>query len=166
MSDDDVCGAIKNDGEACTFPSKYDDGRCGIHSEHNDSSGGGRPSKFTDCREDLLDAADSFKNVRQVANSGGVDESTLYLYLDEHDQFSKSFKRARAKAADRLIQRGLDDDDDIDMSFVRFLLERSFKFVKTERKEISGPDGGPIPTARVPTDDQLDEMLAEAGAMA
>ncbi|MFW6435997.1 MAG: hypothetical protein ACOCY1_06400, partial [Halovenus sp.] len=75
-------------------------------------------------------------NLKQVANKGGVSRSTLYKYLDEHEDFSDSFKRARGKAADRLVQRALDPDDDIDVRFARFLLERSFKFIKTERQEV------------------------------
>jgi hypothetical protein len=158
---DGICGSTDTaSGEPCETPEHL----CQWHNSDADSPDNGRPSKFGDARDDLLEAADSFKNIKQVANSGGIDESTLYRYLDEYPDFCKSFKRARADAAERLIQRGLDQDDDIDMSFVRFLLERSFHFVKTERKEISGPDGDPIPTARVPTDDQLDEMLADAEA--
>lgn len=154
---EDICGSTDTaSGEPCETPVHL----CQWHDSGD--SDAGRPSKFGDARDDLLNAADSFKNIKQVANAGGIDESTLYRYLDDYPGFCKSFKRARADAADRLIQRGLDEEDDIDMSFVRFLLERSFHFVKTERKEISGPDGEPIPTARVPTDDQLDEMLADA----
>jgi len=156
---DDICGSTDTEsGEPCQTPAHL----CQWHDP--DGGGAGRPSKFGDTRDDLLEAADSFKNIRQVANAGGVDKSTLYRYLDEHDSFRNAFKRARADAADRLIERALDPGDEIDMSFVRFLLERSFQFVKTERKEISGPDGDPIPTARVPTDDQIDEMLSEAEA--
>lgn len=36
MSDDDICGAEKNDGDICEFAPSYDDGRCGHHSEHSD----------------------------------------------------------------------------------------------------------------------------------
>jgi len=136
MTDDDICGAIKNNGEPCQYSPKYADGRCGIHTKEKDTDPGGRPSKFDDVKDDLLDAANSFLNLKQVANKGGISRPTLYEYLNEHEEFSNSFKRARADAADRLVQRALDPDDDIDVRFARFLLERSFKFIKTERQEV------------------------------
>ena len=139
------CGTIKNDGEPCTFTPKYDDGKCGIHSDQSGTDQG-RDSKFDDCKDDLLEAADSYLNHEQIANAGGVVKQTMYNWFDEHQGFLDSFKRVRADAAQNLIKRGLDPEDDVDMKFVQFLLERSFKFIKTERKEHehSGPDGGPI----------------------
>jgi hypothetical protein len=168
MTDDDICGVECVDGSDCQRPSGWgtdsDIGPCRTHdtSVRSDDPAH-RPSKFDDVRDDLLKAANSFKNIKQVANAGGLkSKKTLYTYLDEHPDFLHAFKRARADAADRLIRRGLDENDDIDMGFVRFLLERSFKFVKTERKEVSGPDGGPVPIAAVPTDEQIEAALAKA----
>jgi len=136
MTDDDICGEIKNDGQPCEYDPKYEDGKCGIHSEYNDTDPGGRPSKFEEVKDDLLEAADGYINLKQVANKGGISRSTLYEYLNEHEEFSDSFKRARGQAADHLVQRALDPDDEIDIQFARFLLERSFKFIKTERQEV------------------------------
>jgi hypothetical protein len=136
MAHEEVCGALKNDGEPCDYTAKYDDGRCGIHTDETDTDPGGRPSKFDKVKEDLLDAADGYINLKQVANRGGIHKSTLFRYLDEHEDFCDSFKRARGNAADRLVQRALDPADEIDTSFARFLLERSFKFIKTERQEV------------------------------
>lgn len=136
MTEDDICGEEKNDGEPCDYTPKYDDGKCGIHTTCTDTDPGGRPSKFDDVKDDLLNAADGYINLKQVANKGGVSRSTLYQYLDEHEEFSDSFKRARGAAADRLVQRALDPGDEIDTTFARFLLERSFKFIKTERQEV------------------------------
>lgn len=133
---DDSCGTTKNDGEPCDYAAKYDDGRCGIHTEETDTEAGGRPSKFEDVKNDLLDAADGFLNLKQVANKGGIHKATLFRYLDEHEEFCDRFKRARGDAADRLVQRALDPEDEIDIQFARFLLERSFKFIKTERQEV------------------------------
>ncbi|MDT3434699.1 hypothetical protein [Haloarcula sp. 1CSR25-25] len=134
---DEQCGHIKNNGDPCEYTPKYPDGKCGIHSAENDqTSAGGRPSKFERVKNDLLEAAGSFLNIKQVANTGGVSRSTLYKYLDDHEEFSDSFKRKRATAADELVQRALDPDDEIDIQFARFLLERSFKFIKTERQEV------------------------------
>jgi len=147
---EDTCGEIKNDGEPCEYTPKCEDGKCGIHTEETDTDDGGRPSKFENVREDLIEAADGPLNLKQVANKGGISRSTLYEYLDEYEEFSDSFKRARASAAERLTQRALDPEDAIDISFARFLLERSFKFIKTERQELNathehaGEGGGPV----------------------
>ncbi|MFW6435656.1 MAG: hypothetical protein ACOCY1_04675 [Halovenus sp.] len=139
MSDDDRCGAETTGDHPCKNPAG-ENGRCWIPSHNPDSEGedpNGRPSKFERVKNDLLEAADGYINLKQVANKGGVSRSTLYKYLDEHEDFSDSFKRARGEAADRLVHRALDPDDEIDVTFARFLLERSFKFIKTERQEVN-----------------------------
>jgi hypothetical protein len=141
MTDDDICGSTNtSSGEPCGFTPGES---CPYH-DTDDPPDMGRPSKFDDARDDLLAAADSFLNHKQVANKGGVSRSTLYDYLDKHDDISDRFKRARADAAERLVQRALDPRDEIDIQFARFLLERSFKFIKTEKREITSGGGGPL----------------------
>lgn len=140
MTDDneDICGVETATGDPCQRPAGWgtdsDIGPCKTH-DPSLTTETGRPSKFDDVVENLLDAADSPKNMRQVANAAGIHEDTLYRWLNEREEFSESFKRARARAADRLIQRALDPSDEIDRGFARFLLERSFQFIKTERHE-------------------------------
>ena len=134
MTDD--CGYVKDDGEPCELPASRDDGRCHHHTEE-DPMRGGRPSKFADHREDILEAAHEPIKTRDVARTAGVGKSTLYDWLDEHDDFSDAFRRARSEAARELVQRGLDDPD-TDTSMVRFLLERTFEYTKTEELDIGG----------------------------
>lgn len=135
---DDICGWPTHDDTACQNPATGDDGRCWIptHGDEDAINPHGRPSKFQDCRQDLLDAARTPINHRQIANAGGIAKSTLYDWLNKHADFSDSFKRARAQAADALVQRALDPDDEVDRRFAQFLLERSFQFIKTERHEV------------------------------
>ncbi len=45
MTDDEICGETKTDGEKCTFDAKYKDGKCGHHTDHGEEQG--RPSKLT-----------------------------------------------------------------------------------------------------------------------
>jgi len=40
MTEDDICGYVKNDGEECTFSPKYSDGRCGHHTDVDGGSSG------------------------------------------------------------------------------------------------------------------------------
>jgi len=136
MSDtSEQCGVTKNDGEPCTHPGKYDDGKCGYHTEEKES-GPGRPSKIDDHRDDVLQAARNGLTIENCANAAGVGESTLYDWLNEHEDFSESFKRARMSGAQTLIQRGLHEDNGYDSQFARFLLERSHGYTKTEDKNI------------------------------
>jgi AcrR family transcriptional regulator len=136
MTDNDRCGFKKPDGEPCQLPASQPDECCHHHTDH-DPMRGGRPSKFDDCREDILDAARDPIKTRDVARTAGVGKSTLYDWLDEHDNFSDAFRRARSQAARGLVKRGLDDPD-TDTRMVTFLLERTFDYIKTERREVDG----------------------------
>lgn len=139
MTDEtEICGSADTEsGEPCQTPAHL----CQWHSG-GPTPDGGRPSKFDDVEDDLVEAAKSFLNHEQVANKAGVHKDTLYRYLNNRPDFSDSFKRARAEAAEQLIQQALDPEDEIDMGFARFLLERSFKFIKTERREHAGKIDG------------------------
>ena len=98
--------------------------------------GQGAPEKFDDVRDDLLDAAENELNLKQVAHAGGIAKSTLWRYLDEREEFAQEFRKARAAAASNLVDRAMDPSDDVDTRFAQFLLERSFKFIKTEKHEV------------------------------
>lgn len=136
---DDICGwPTKQDGSACQHPATGEDGRCWIptHGDADADAIGGRPSKFDDASDDILDAATRPINHKQIAHAGGVARSTLYRWLDERAEFSDTFRRARAQAAESLVRRALDPQDDIDRRFAQFILERSFHFIKTEKHEV------------------------------
>lgn len=107
----------------------------------------GRPSKFDESAPKILEAAkgetgeaSEFLNITQLAGAGGVSATTLYRWLEEHDEFRESFTRARQNAANQLVARALDENDEVDRHFVRFLLERCFQFIKTERHEVELDD--------------------------
>jgi len=133
---DDICGAETADGSPCQLPPSEDDGHCWNHTAE-DRSIGGRPSKFADHRDDILEAAREPIKTRDVARTAGVGKSTLYDWLDEHDEFSDAFRRARSAAARDLVTRGLEDPD-VDTSMIRFLLERTFDYTKTQELEVGG----------------------------
>jgi len=104
--------------------------------EQSESGYKGAPAKFDDVKDELLEAARDELNLRQVANAGGIAKSTLHRWIDEHEEWAMEFRQARSTAADRLVKRALDPDDEIDRRFAQFLLERSFRFIKTEKREI------------------------------
>lgn len=132
---DEICGYEGTDGDrSCQNPATEGDS-CWIEAHGGDVSGHGRPSKFADHRDELLEAAGEPIKTREVARTAGVGKSTLYDWLDEYDDFSDAFKRARSQAARDLVRRGLEDPD-VDTSMIRFLLERTFDYVKTEKREV------------------------------
>jgi len=142
MTDTDTCGAPTGDGGVCQLPASRDDGHCHHHTE-TDALNVGRPSKFEDHRDDVLEAAREPIKTRDVARSVGIGKSTLYDWLDEHADFSDAFRRARSDAARELVHRMLEDPD-VDTSAIKFLLERTFEYTKTQELEHTGEGGGPI----------------------
>ena len=131
----ETCNATKNDGDPCEYAAKYDDGKCGIHTDEKDNIG--RPSEVEKHTDDILVGARQGMTMEGLARLAGVDESNLYRYLDKHPEFRKSLKRARAQGELKHLQSVNDRGS-------QFLLERSFGYVKTEKREIMGEDGGAV----------------------
>lgn len=155
---DDVCGAPTQggDGPPCQHPTT-DDGdadRCWIDA-HNDASTdaapGGRPFAIEASDHDaILQAASEGFSKAGCARAAGVDEKSLARYLDAHDEFRRSFMRARHEGEKELLRAPLKDSPDpaapdYDSQHARFLLSTSFDYVKTEKKELEdvteGSDG-------------------------
>ena len=123
----ETCDATKNDGDPCEYAARYDDGKCGIHTDEKDNIG--RPSEVEEHTDDILVGARQGMTMEGLARLAGVDESNLYRYLDKNPEFRKSLKRARAQGELKHLQSVNDRGS-------QFLLERSFGYVKTEKREI------------------------------
>ena len=130
------CNAIKNDGEKCTYEAKYDDGKCGVHTDEKNRDFG-RPSKIDEHKDDILAGARQGMTLEGCARLAGVTEQTLHNWLDKHEDFFESLQRARAHGELKHLQSVNDRGS-------QFLLERSFGYTKTEKREITGEDGGGI----------------------
>lgn len=132
---DETCGHIKNDGNPCEFPVKYDDGKCGIHSDENGDTQG-RPSLIAEREDDILAGARQGMTMEGCARLAGVGETTLYEYINRNDRFAEELKRARAHGELQHLQSVNDRGS-------QFILERSFGYVKTEKRELehSGEGG-------------------------
>ena len=130
MTDDPTrCGSTDTDsGEPCQRPAGW-----GTESEIGpcrDHPAVGRPSKFNEERRDaILEAARRGTTVEGCARAAGIHHSTLYDWLDEFSDFSEAFNRARAEGEQRLVEEVAIEDP-------KFILERSFDYVKTERREV------------------------------
>ena len=133
----DQCTATKNDGEPCTYDAKYEDGKCGIHTDEKDNIG--RPSEVEKHEEDILVGARQGMNMQGLARLAGVDESTLHRYLNKEKniEFRKSLKRARAQGELKHLQSVNDRGS-------QFILERSFGYMKTEKREIENTGDDPL----------------------
>lgn len=125
---DEQCRHIKNDGEPCEYRGKHDDGKCGIHTDETDT-GPGRPSEIVEREDDILAGARQGMTMEGCARLAGVDESTLYRYLNKNEEFCKSLKRARAHGELKHLQS-------VNDSGSQFILERSFNYTKTEKREL------------------------------
>ena len=148
MSDDaenTICGYETAAGTPCELPASKPDDRCHHHTEVVDHADAGRPPALDESdHETILDAAESGLSKAGCARAAGVGEATLHRYLDKHDEFRRSFARARKVGETRLVQGGLLDDE-VDTSMAKFLLSTSFDYVKTEKREledVTEGDGG------------------------
>jgi len=150
---DDICGAECADGSKCQNPS----GSCGVpsHDDPGAENPHGRPSKLDDHEDDILTGARQGMTLEGCARLAGVDESTLHRWIDKHEDFRKSLKRARAQGELQHLQSVNDAGS-------RFVLERSFGYVKTEKREVdgsmehTGEGGGPVEIA-------ISETVVETG---
>ena len=111
----------------------------------------GRPSKMTVQRkQDLFAAAEVGMFLENTAGFAGITYETLRTWMrrgesDREDgretayaEFVREFKRARARGAKKLLEDARSE----------FILERSYGYVKTERREID---------ARVSSGNETDE---------
>lgn len=147
MTDDDtteLCGHPTADDTPCEHFASRSDGRCHLHTEiEEDRVREGRPSTFEDHREDCLEAAERGLTYEGIARVAGVGLSTLNDWRDEHPEFDEELERRRAIGEQKLVER-------VAQKRPEFILERSYDYIKTEKREIegehehTGEGGGPI----------------------
>jgi transposase-like protein len=130
MSNTEQCESTStNDGSPCQRPASRPDGRCHTHTEVGEQSEPGRPSKLADHWDDILAGARQGMTIEGCARVAGVARETLWNWRQKHPEFAAEFRRARAHGELQHLQSVGDCGS-------RFILERSFNYVKTERREI------------------------------
>jgi len=122
---DDICCYPTADGQPCQNPATEGD-HCWLAEHGGSADDSGRPSKLEEYEDDILAAAREGLTYEGIARVAGIGVSTLHEWRDEHPQFSESLERARSEAERELIQ-------EVDPEFV---LERSYDYVKTEKREV------------------------------
>lgn len=161
MSDDDTdnCGWPTNDGDACLNPAG-EDGRCWIptHGDPNAENPAGRPKALTDDKKEVLfNAVRLGLHVRHQAAVAGVHPDTLRraaccletlrdprITAEEPCEFCERYAQAHGEGAMNVLEDTKPE----------FRASASFGYTKTEAREVSGPDGGPIQTEEV-SDEEL-----------
>jgi hypothetical protein len=155
-NEDHICGAETTGDQPCQNPAG-DNGRCWIPSHNPDATDenpAGRPSKFTDENaQAAIEAAREGLSKAGCQRAAGVGDGTIQNWLDANPTFTdedgtereffRAFRRARRVGESELVQGGLYDDD-TDSSMAKFLLASSFDYKKTEQREVTGEDGGPV----------------------
>ena len=134
MTKKDTCGHPTDSGPCKNPPTEGD--HCWIDSHGGTVDGHGRPSKLDDVLDNVLDAAENGLSKKGIAETAGVDESTLHRWESNHDDFRKSLRRARARGQRHLIEGGLYGE--VDTRMAQFLLERSHGYTKEQEVELSG----------------------------
>jgi lambda repressor-like predicted transcriptional regulator len=80
------CGAELSDGGTCSFNAKFPDGKCGHHTEENDSYQD-RDSKLTKQRqEEIAQAIERGKSINSASRMAGISPQTFYNWLDKGEQ--------------------------------------------------------------------------------
>ncbi len=92
--------------------------------------------------------------------SASVGRRTHYQWLANDEEYARQFKEAAATADDRLLteirNRALDSDK---RDTVALIVALKMRGLFIERREVSGPDGGPQQIQHVMTDE--DKKIAE-----
>lgn len=102
-------------------------------------------------------------NVKASCEAAGISRNCVYARRDRDEQFAERWSEAIADAIDGLEQvaweRGKAQSD----SLIIFLLKshRPALYRETVRKEVSGPDGGPVEIA---VDDARSQFAARIAA--
>lgn len=148
---EEICGHPTGPESECQNPATEGE-NCWIESHGGSVSGHGRPSLLEEYQDDILAGARQGMTLEGCARLAGIDESTLHRWINKHQDFRKSLRRARAHGELQHLQS-------VNDSGSRFILERSFGYIKTEKKEITGEGGGGlnINIQRV-TEENVDEF--------
>jgi transposase-like protein len=116
----------------------------------------GRPSKYKAGMCDLvLMCGEEGGTVAEMADACDVTISTLYLWKDEHPEFSEAFTRAQEKAEvcwARKVREGLakPPSEFQGQANLKYMGQRfQDRWSEKNRLELSGPNGSPIPIQEI-----------------
>jgi len=125
MSDDtELCGEIKNDGEACEYTAKYADGKCGHHTEVDGPEDAGRPTKLTKERQEkIANIIEQGGSISEACRRAGIHRETFGNWMNRGSdqdegvfaEFFDRLTRARGEGEgtyrQALMQMAIESDD-------------------------------------------------------
>ena len=155
MSGDEYCGFETADGTPCrNLPTGdgADPERCYLPS-HNGRDDDPPNCVFDEHRDAVLDAARAGATKEGIARAAGIHKDTLYRWLADRPEFERAFRQARWQGEKRLLA-------DADDRGARFILERSYDYVKTEKREIQAD----VTERQAATETDDYEVLTDDGA--
>jgi len=154
---DDVCGYEgTHNSEPCQNVVTGENGRCHLDPHQPDAEGDedcpqGPPSKLPEKRPEVLKAARMGASKQGCARAAGIHKQTLYNWIQpESDQYDEAFHREFLQARWQGERKYINNPDDIDTRHAQFMLDRSYGYSKTEKREVdashehTGEGGGPI----------------------
>jgi len=135
---EDTCNATKNDGEPCEYPAKYDDGKCGHHTECDTGAVNpeGRPSKLSyERQEKIAQAIEAGKSMTIAARKAGVSRNAVYSWISkgedqeegEYAEFHDRIMRARGEGEDFYLSLALEmAKENGDHRFIASLMKQRY----------------------------------------
>lgn len=161
---DDICGHTKADGEECTFKAKYDDGKCGHHTDTEGVGDTGRPSKLSyDRQEKIASAIEGGKSLTSAARMAGVDRTTVYGWIDrgevdkkegkdnEFVEFYDRLTRAKGHGEDFYFNLALElAKENEDHRFIASLMKQRYPDSWAESDDSPGVNDDAVPVINIP----------------
>lgn len=108
----------------------------------------GRPSKYDPAYCDaVVELGRIGKSFAQMASHFDVARSTIDKWAEDHPEFSEALSRAKAHSQAYWETMGHDkiETSGFNAQVWKKTMEARFRDDYTERKEVSGPEGGPVP---------------------
>ena len=129
---------------------------------------GGRPAEYRqEFCERIIELGKAGSTATQMACELDIAKSTLYEWAKSFPEFSVAFSRARQEAQAFWETTGMVglQAQGFNSSLYAFMMRGMFKEDWADRKEVSGPNGGPIEVKSVRdlTDEELKAELAKYG---
>ena len=150
---DEICGHIKNDGEPCTYSPKYDDGKCGHHTDEKEYTGG-RPDKLSyERQEQIASDLEAGKSLNSAARKAGITPQTVFNWLDRgeaekekgnenaYTEFLERITRAKGYGEDFYFNLALElAKENGDHRFIASLMKQRYPDSWAEGEDSPGVD--------------------------
>ena len=113
---------------------------------------GGRPTKYQpEYCETVIDLGKEGKSLAQMCAHFDVARSTIDQWAEDYSEFSEALSRAKVHMQAKLEEMGFSGltSKEFNAPVWKKTMEARFRDDYTERKEVTGKDGGPIKTEDV-----------------